>query len=39
MKIYLLMMLIGVIVSFSYFPHRRVKTAALPSPDSAPAKP
>lgn len=38
MKIYVLLMLIGTIVSFSYFPHRAAKAAALPPPEPAPAK-
>lgn len=38
MKIYVLLMLISVIVSFTYFPQRRVKTATLPTPDSGSAK-
>jgi hypothetical protein len=37
MKIYALLMLIGVIVSMSYIPVRRAKPAATPAPDSLPA--
>jgi hypothetical protein len=38
MKISMLLMLIGVIVSMSYIPIRRTKPAAAPSPDSVPAE-
>ena len=37
MKIYVLFMLIGVILSMSYVPVRQAKPAATPSPDSVPA--
>jgi hypothetical protein len=37
MKIYVLLMLIGVIVGFSYIPNRQPKPAAPASPDSVPA--
>ncbi|HUZ33952.1 MAG TPA: hypothetical protein VMV19_17870 [Xanthobacteraceae bacterium] len=37
MKIYVLLMLIGVIVSMSYIPIRRAKPTATPAPDSVPA--
>jgi hypothetical protein len=37
MKIYALLMLIGVILSFSYIPVRRPKPA-VPPPEPAPAK-
>ncbi len=37
MKIYVLLMLIGVIVSMSYIPFRRAKPTAAPSPESAAA--
>ncbi|MDE2372888.1 MAG: hypothetical protein KGL96_01550 [Hyphomicrobiales bacterium] len=37
MKIYVLLMLIGVIVSMSYMPVRRARPTAAPSPDSVPA--
>jgi len=38
MKIYVLLMLIGVIVSFSYVPLRRAKPLSGPSPDSIPSE-
>jgi hypothetical protein len=38
MKIYMLLMLIGVIVSFSAIPARQPKPAAPLPPDPAPAK-
>ncbi len=37
MKIYVLLMLIGVIVSMSYIPVRKTKPTATPSPNSVPA--
>jgi hypothetical protein len=37
MKIYVLLMLIGVIVCMSYIPVRQPKPTATPSPDSVPA--
>jgi len=37
MKIYVLLILIGAIVSMSYIPTRQTKPAAAPSPDTVPA--